>query len=147
MQLVIALVVGLVAASAAQAPGKLQFRARLSPVPLDVAMQNIIAGSGSATASLAGDQLTINGTFMGLRSPATTAWIHIGTKGIRGPATWILQVNGGATGTSGVITGIVTLTPAQIDDFKNSRFYIQLHSEKAPDGNLWGWLLPQEVRR
>jgi hypothetical protein len=24
---------------------------------------------------------------------------------------------------------------------------VQLHSEKAPDGNLWGWILPQENRR
>jgi hypothetical protein len=27
------------------------------------------------------------------------------------------------------------------------RFYIQLHSEKAPEGNLWGWLLREETRR
>ena len=24
---------------------------------------------------------------------------------------------------------------------------VVLHSEKAPDGNLWGWLLPQESKR
>jgi hypothetical protein len=24
---------------------------------------------------------------------------------------------------------------------------VQLHSEKAPEGNLWGWLLPQEAKK
>jgi len=31
-----------------------------------------------------------------------------------------------------------------VTDLEKGRFYVQLHSEKAPDGNLWGWLLPQE---
>ena len=30
---------------------------------------------------------------------------------------------------------------AQSDD-KRERLYIQVHSEKAPEGNLRGWLLP-----
>ena len=34
------------------------------------------------------------------------------------------------------------LSPVQIADLEKGRLYIQLHSEKAPDGNLWGWLLP-----
>jgi hypothetical protein len=25
---------------------------------------------------------------------------------------------------------------------RQGRMYLQLHSESAPDGNLWGWLLP-----
>ena len=41
---------------------------------------------------------------------------------------------------SGEITGVVELTPAQIDDLEKGCVYVQLHSEKAPDGNLWGWL-------
>jgi hypothetical protein len=28
-----------------------------------------------------------------------------------------------------------------VEALKAGRFYIQLHSERAPDGNLWGWLL------
>ena len=42
-----------------------QYRARLSPVPLDIAMQATIAGLGSATAVLKGSTLAINGTFSG----------------------------------------------------------------------------------
>ena len=48
--------------------------------------------------------------------------------------------------TSGTISGSIELTKAQIDDLAAGRLYIQLHSQKAPDGNLWGWLLPQEKK-
>jgi hypothetical protein len=121
-----------------------QFRARLSVVPIDVAMQNVIAGAGSVTASLVGTKLTVKGTFADLKTPATVARIHVGTRGIRGPAILDLVVS---KGTSGTIEGTFDLTPPQVDDLMKSRFYIQLHSEKAPDGNLWGWLLPQEARK
>jgi hypothetical protein len=121
-----------------------QFRARLATVPIDVAMQASIAGRGQATATLSGNTLTVEGDFADLKTPATTAHIHAGPKGIRGPAVLELMVTKAVKGT---ISGRFDLTPQQLDDLKNSRLYIQLHSEKAPDGNLWGWLLPQETRR
>jgi hypothetical protein len=46
-----------------------------------------------------------------------------------------------AVGTSGEITGTVELTAAQVEDLEKGRLYLLLHSEKAPDGNLRGWLL------
>jgi hypothetical protein len=131
-----------VASLLVQAPS--QFRARLSTVPIDVAMQATIAGQGSATATLSGTTLTIAGEFKGLKSPATFGKVHTGPKGIRGPATFDLSVT---PGTSGRISGTLQLTSEQVDDLKQHRLYIQIHSEKAPDGNLWGWLLPQEKRR
>lgn len=122
----------------------LVFRARLSPVPIDVAMQSSIAGSGSVTATLVGTKLTVNGTFTGLKSAATLAKLHTGPKGIRGPAILDLTVS---PATSGSVTGTFELSPQLRSDLTNNRLYIQLHSEKAPEGNLWGWLLPQETRR
>ena len=121
-----------------------QFRARLSTVPIDIAMQATIAGNGSATAALSGNKLSVEGTFSNLKSPATVARIHMGPKGIRGPSVLELQVT---PRTSGTIKGSFDLTPAQVEALTNNRLYIQLHSEKAPEGNLWGWLLPQETRR
>ena len=121
-----------------------EFRARLSTVPIDVVMQATVAGSGSAPAVLSGRTLSIDGTFSNLKSPATVARIHIGPKGISGPSVFDLQVT---PRTSGTIKGAFELTPAQIEALTKNRFYIQLHSEKAPEGNLWGWLLPQEARR
>jgi hypothetical protein len=123
------------------------FKARLSPVPIDLAMAATIAGSGSVTAVLAGAKLSINGTFDGLRSPATIAEVHKGpVRGVRGPVVFKLDVSKAADPVSGTISGTFDLTPLQVADLEKGRLYVQLHSEKAPDGNLWGWLL-QETRR
>jgi hypothetical protein len=116
------------------------FRARLSPVPIDVTMMSAIAGSGSITATLSGKQLTLTGTFEGLRSPATTAQLHRGEKGIRGPAILGLDFMISKT-VKGTLSGTVELTPDQIADLRAGRLYLQIQSERAPDGNLWGWLL------
>jgi hypothetical protein len=99
-----------------------------------------IAGSGSLTATLSGNRLTIMGTFEGLRSPATTAQIHRGPKGIRGPAILDLDLMI-SKAMKGAFSGSVELTPDQIADLRNGRLYVQIQSERAPDGNLWGWLL------
>ena len=42
---------------------------------------------------------------------------------------------------AGTVSGSVELTPEQLEALRSGRVYIQLHSEAAPDGNLWGWLL------
>jgi hypothetical protein len=124
------------------------FKARLSPVPIDIAMQANIAGAGSITGTLAGNKLTLNGTFDGLRSPATIAQIHKSpTRGMRGPVVAELTVAKGAEPTAGTITGTIDLTALQLADLEKGLFYVQLHSEKAADGNLWGWILPQEKGR
>lgn len=126
----------------AQAP---QYRARLSVMPLDIAMQAAMAGSGSVTATLKGTALAINGTFTGLKTAATAARLHRGPKmAMRGPALGELTVSPASSGT---ISGSIELTKAQVDDLAAGRLYVQLHSEKAPEGNLWGWLLPSEGKK
>ena len=121
--------------------------ARLSPVPITAAMQVTVSGSGAATATLTGRRLTIDGTFTGLRTPATVARLHLAPRAARGEAFADLKVSTGSSGNSGTITGAIDLTPQQVQAFEKSSVYIQLHSEKAPEGNLWGWLLPQEAKR
>lgn len=126
----------------AQAP---QYRARLSVVPLDIAMQATIAGSGSATATLKGTTLTINGTFTGLKTAATAARLHRSPRtAMRGPAIGDLAAT---AATSGTISGTIELTKQQVDDLAAGRLYLQLHSEKAPEGNLWGWFLVSEGKK
>jgi hypothetical protein len=140
--LVLSVLLALSAALQAQAP---QYRARLSIVPIDIAMQATIAGSGAVTGTLKGSTLTINGTFTGLRTAATVARVHRGPRtAMRGAAIGDWTVS---AGTSGTISGSIELTKAQVDDLAAGRIYIQLHSEKAPDGNLWGWLLAAEVKK
>jgi hypothetical protein len=121
-----------------------QYRARLSVVPIDVAMQSTIAGSGSATATLKGSTLTITGTFSGLKTAATAARVHRSPRtGMRGAPIGDLTAT---AETSGTIGGSIELTKEQVDDLAAGRLYIQLHSQKAPDGNLWGWLLAAEKK-
>jgi hypothetical protein len=115
------------------------FTARLSTVPIDLAMASTVAGSGSATGTLKGRTLGITGAFTGLKSPATVARLHRSpNRGIRGASFADLTVT---AATQGEISGNVELTAAQVEDLEKGRLYVQLHSEKAPDGNLWGWLL------
>jgi hypothetical protein len=100
-----------------------------------------MAGSGAVIATLKGTTLTINGTFSGLKTAATAARVHRGPKtAMRGPAIGDLTAT---AATSGTITGTIELTKPQIEDLAAGRLYLQLHSEKAPEGNLWGWLLPE----
>src|ERR1700737_1269743 len=127
-------------AAAQNAPAGETFKARLSPVPIDATMMSTVAGSGSITATLAGKQLMITGTFEGLRSPATTAQILRGMKGIRGPVILDLDLTI-SKAVKGTLIGSVELAPDQIVDLRAGRLYVQLQSERAPDGNLWGWLL------
>ena len=116
-------------------------------------MMATTAGTGAVTATLTGTKLAISGTFEGLRSPATVARLHRAQKGVRGPAVFDLVVantpgpSGPASSSAGSISGTLELTPTQVDDLGRERFYVQLHSEKAPEGNLWGWLQLQETKR
>lgn len=114
------------------------YKTRLSVVPLDFAMQATVAGQGTVTATLNGNKLTVNGTAEGLRSPATIAHIHRGPPGIPGPAILDLTVT---KATAPTISGTVDLTPSMVDDLKNGQLYVQLNSERAPEGNLRGWLV------
>jgi hypothetical protein len=125
-------------AQSAQSPET--FHARLSPVPINISMMNTIAGYGSLTATLSGKRLTIEGTYEGLRSPATTAEIRRGPKGIPGPAVASTDLTV-TKATKGAISGTLELTADQIADLRKGEWYVQIQSEGAPDGNLWGWLL------
>jgi hypothetical protein len=132
------LAAALLAAQAAAAPAT-AFRARLSPVPVETTTASRITGSGSVTATLDGATLTIAGTFQGMKSPATIAQVHMGARGVRGPVEFDLVID---KSPSGNIRGSLMLTTIQIDTLRRGWYYIQIHAEQAPDGNLWGWLLP-----
>ncbi len=113
---------------------------RLATVPIDAAMAATVAGEGRAVAALHGRQLHITGTFAGLKGPATTAQLHEGPgKGRRGAAIAALTVTRAEAGT---VSATVALTPAQIAALRAGRLYIQIQSQSAPEGNLWGWLHP-----
>jgi len=142
--LIVAATAAMAAWSASPSAQTRTFTARLSVVPLTVAMQETVAGQGSATAVLAGNRLTIEGKFDGLRSPATAARLHVAPRAMRGEPIADLTVSKAPSGT---LKGIVELTDRQREALEKLSLYIQITSEKAPEGNLWGWLFPQEVKR
>jgi hypothetical protein len=121
------------------APREEKFHTRLATVAMDQTMRATVAGSGSASAVLDGAKLSVTGTFEGLPSPATVAHLHLSrVPGIRGPAVFDLTVT---HATSGAVSGSIDLSADQVEALRKGRFYIQIDSEKAPDGTLWGWLM------
>ena len=116
------------------------YEVRLRPVPIEASTAATTTGMGEATAQLTGSRLTVRGNFTGLKGAATVARLHQGAvMGVRGPAFADLTVSAAASGT---VSGEVTLTESQLAGLRQGHVYLQIHSESAPDGNLWGWLLP-----
>lgn len=128
----------LAAAPAFAAPEK--FETRLSPAPLTDGTRVNIAGEGRAYATLDGNTLTVSGTFKGLKGNATTAELYFGLGiGVTGPKAFDLTVSKAMQGT---ISGTLKLSSSQANGVRSGKFYVLINSEKAPDGNLHGWLLP-----
>jgi hypothetical protein len=132
-----AALVGIAFASAIAA--QQSYEVRLRPVPIEASTAATTTGMGEATAQLSGARLTVRGNFTGLQGAATVARLHQGAvMGVRGPAFADLTVSAAASGT---VSGEVTLTELQLAGLRQGHVYLQIHSESAPDGNLWGWLL------
>jgi hypothetical protein len=114
------------------------FQARLSPLGVTNATVDTTTGIGHATATLSGSRLTIDATFEKLTGGATAANVRRGAKGIPGPVVFELDV---PKASSGKINATLQLTPDQLKDLREARMYLQIHSERAPDGSIRGWLL------
>lgn len=118
-----------------------KFQVYLSPMPFNDATQPFMTGKGSASATLEGNTLSISGTFTGLSGAATKAHLSLSRgPGIPGAPLVDLTVAGGV---AGKVTGQIKLDPSQLVALRGGRLYIQIDSEKAPSGHLWGWLLDE----
>jgi CHRD domain len=117
----------------------LAFQAELDPAPFDATNRaDVIDSIGTVTATLDGATLTVKGSFSNLASPATGGSLRIGlAKGVPGDAIGTLTV---AHAKSGDFSGAVKLKAAEITALKKQALYIRIDSEKAPEGNLQGWL-------
>ena len=117
------------------------YLANLGPMPLDQANNKNMLGRGEATATLDGKTLTVSGNFGGLPSPATKAHLIVGLAiGVPGSESLDLTVS---PADSGTVSGTLTLSAKQAAAFRTGKLYVQIDSQKAPAGNLWGWLLPK----
>jgi hypothetical protein len=129
-------VAALLLASPALAAG---YEAELDPVPFDATTRaDVINAIGNVIATLDGSTLTVHGSFSNLASNATGGSFRIGlAKGVPGDAIGALTV---AHAREGAVDGSAKLTSAQIKALNSQALYIRIDSEKAPDGNLQGWL-------
>jgi hypothetical protein len=114
------------------------YHARLSPLGVTNATVDTTTGAGKATATLSANRLTIEATFEGLAGAATAANIRRGPKGIPGRVVFELQAPNASSGT---LNATFELTLDQLKDLREARMYLQIHSGRAPDGSIRGWLL------
>jgi hypothetical protein len=129
-----------------------KYTVRLGMVPAANGNQTaLVTGKGAATATLAGNKLTINGTFEGLPAPPPLRRLHQGVaKGARGKAFADLTITKAASGT---ISGTVTLhagSGRSLEAGKDLHAGAQRERHRTGAGkvdpnvdnsNLWGWLL------
>jgi hypothetical protein len=102
-------------------------------------------GSGVITATLNNNTLVVTGGFEGLSSPYTVSHIHAAITGQAGAP--IIELipslpNDTAGGYSSV-SNTYTLNSNQIALLAQRKLYINVHSEKHPNGELRGQLLPE----
>jgi CHRD domain len=116
-----------------------KYQAYLSPMPYSNAMRANVTGKGNVVAMLDGDTMSLSGAFTGLGGVATKAHVCLSNApGIPGSAIFEVTV---PSGVDGKVTGTFKLDDAQRTALRKGKLYIQIDSEKAPSGNLWGWLL------
>ena len=115
------------------------YEAELDPTPFDATNRaDVIESIGNVTATLDGNTLTVKGTFSNFTSPATNGSVRIGlAKGVPGDAIGTLSVEHARQGS---FSGSIKLNAAQLAALKREALYIRIDSEKAPDGNVQGWL-------
>jgi hypothetical protein len=115
------------------------YEAELDPAPFDATTKPILIGSiGNVTADLEGNILNIHGRFSNLTSNATAGSVRIGlAKGVPGDAIGTLTVTHAP---QGEFSGSLKLNAGQLAALRKQALYIRIDSEKAPDGNLQGWL-------
>jgi hypothetical protein len=101
--------------------------------------------SGKGTADLTYDPttrvVTWNINYSGLSSPVTMAHFHGPAKeGQNGPVVIWLTTQGKAP--TNPIKGTVTLTPEQAKQFSAGEWYVNVHTESHPAGEIRGQVMP-----
>jgi hypothetical protein len=122
------------------------FVAELDPAAHDNSTRLQVQGEGAVTGTLTGNRLVLSGRFSGLNAAAAKA--RLGQAMVLGtPATSFFADLTISSGTSGSISGTVTLTPAQVASLNDKALFIQIDSANpSPNGTLWGWFLPAAAR-
>ncbi|HYO59824.1 CHRD domain-containing protein [Archangium sp.] len=100
------------------------------------------SASGTATATLDGDELSVTGTFRDLSSNlepvrGSGAHIHSAPAGQNGDIVFNLEVTSSDQRT-GSFTGKAKLTKEQQESFKNGNLYVNIHTVNFMGGEIRG---------
>lgn len=115
----------------------------LSPGPRLVGTRAASSGGGAGTVTLSGNRLILDGRFHGALGAPTAARLLAGSApGVRGPAIGdvALTMTGPADGT---FHAEAALNSRQRALLAKGGLYVEIDSGPAPEGDLWGWIMPQ----
>jgi hypothetical protein len=135
---ILATLLALACVNAAAADASFDFR--LSPGPRLVGTRADSSGSGRVAAQLTGSTLSLTGSYQGLLGAPTSAQLLMGpAPGVRGPKISDLTISAAPNGN---VSGSVKLNTAQLAAFRKGGLYVEIDSTEAPEGDLWGWVMP-----
>jgi hypothetical protein len=97
------------------------------PVPSDA--------TGSATFVLSADRTRVTYAITHTVANATEAHVHLGAGGLAGPVVYPL------TPIAASMTGTIALNPGDADNFEQGMFYVNVHSQLYPDGEIRGQIM------
>ncbi len=105
------------------------------------------SASGTATATLDGDELEVTGTFSGLGSAlqevsGSSIHVHNAPAGQNGPIVFNLIVTVGADGRTGSFTGTQKLNNEQQRAFRDGLLYVNVHTVNYMGGEIRGQFVP-----
>jgi hypothetical protein len=94
------------------------------------------SGSGMGTFLLSpdGSELSYTINFSGLTADETVRHIHRGAPGVAGPVAFDLPAGSPKR-------GVIELEPADLSDLQAGLFYVNIHSEEFPGGELRGQIM------
>ncbi|WP_323007872.1 CHRD domain-containing protein [Pseudorhodobacter sp.] len=96
----------------------------------------LAGGNAEGTLDTETGRLNFNITFTGLSGDVVGAHFH-GPADVGMDASPVVDLNGDG-GLGSPIVGFATITPAQIEEVKAGKWYINLHTEANPAGEIRG---------
>lgn len=115
--------------------GQLMFRTTLSGWNEVPSRDTPAWGIGHATLDLDTKWFTFDYTFENLLAPQTAAHIHVAPAGVNGAVLYPLP-NGSPSGLN------IMLTDTDIDQLRSGMWYVNVHSQLYPGGEIRGQFVP-----
>lgn len=128
-----------------------EIRGQIVPMHIPIALDGAsevpavtTSATGRGSLDLIGSQIFYNISYSGLAGPGTVAHIH-GPAATTNSVPPLVPLNN-PTGTSGTISGIVTLNPTNLMYLLAGQTYINIHSTVNPGGEIRGQIYPLQFK-